>query len=206
MRKMLFMLILGGCLLGLTGFVRAAALGPEETGAAEHEEKGKGNKHELLFKWINFVILVGGLGYVLRKPLANFFLQRSASIQKSLDEGRKALEASQAQLQGVENRLSRIEEEMASFRTAAFEEMKAEREHLRGTTANEVEKMLESIRVQMEVATKQARLELRLFGAQQAVELARQMIGQRLDEAGQRRLVAQFVERIVDSRQSRVHS
>jgi F-type H+-transporting ATPase subunit b len=196
LRKALLVLMLGGCLLGLAGIVRAAALGPEETAAAEHEEKSEGHKHELLFKWINFVILVGGLGYVLRKPLANFFVQRSASIQKSLDEGRKALEASQAQLQAVEDRLRRFEEEMASFRAAALEEMKAEREHLRRMTATEIEKLMDSLRVQMEVATKQARLELKLYGAQQAVEMARQMIGRRLDDAGQRRLVADFVARL----------
>jgi len=196
LRKALLVLMLGGCVLSLAGFVRAAERGPEDTAAAEHEEKSEGHKHELLFKWINFVILVGGLGYVLRKPLANFFVQRSASIQKSLDEGRKALEASQAQLQAAEDKLRRFEEEMASFRAAALEEMKAEREHLRRMTATEIEKMMGSLRVQMEVATKQARLELKLYGAQQAVEMARQMIAQRLEEAGQRRLVADFVARL----------
>ncbi len=196
LRKALLVLMLGGSLLALAGIVRAAGLGPEETAAAEHEEKSEGHKHELLFKVINFVILVGGLGYILRKPLANFFVERSASIRKSLDEGRKALEASQAQLQAVEDKLRRFEEEMASFRAAALDEMKAEREHLRRMTATEIEKMMDSLRVQMEVATKQARLELKLYGAQQAVEMARQMIGQRLDEAGQRRLVTDFVARL----------
>ena len=196
LRKTLLVVMLGGCLLGLAGFVRPAERGPEETAAAEHKEKSQGHKHELLFKWINFLILVGGLGYVLRKPLATFFVGRSASIRKSLDEGRKALEASQAQLQAAEDKLRRFEEEMASFRAAALEEMKAEREHLRRTTAAEIEKMVDSLRVQMEVATKQARLELKLYGAQQAVEMARQMIGQRLDDAGQRRLVADFVARL----------
>ena len=200
LRKALLVLMLGICLLGLAEFVRAAGRGPEETAAAEHEEKSEGHKHELLYKVINFVLLVGGLGYVLRKPLANFFVERSASIRKSLDEGRKALEASQAQLQAVEDKLRRFEEEMASFRGAALDEMKAEREHLRRTTATEIEKMMDSLRVQMEVATKQARLELRLYGAQQAVEMARQMIGQRLDDVGQRRLVADFAEKLAESR------
>ncbi len=60
-------------------------------GAAK-EENSKSSK-ELIFKTINFAILVGGLGYVLRKPLGEFFRSRSASIQKSLEEGRKALES-----------------------------------------------------------------------------------------------------------------
>ncbi|MFB3922054.1 MAG: hypothetical protein ACE145_10045 [Terriglobia bacterium] len=196
LRRALLAIILGGCLVGWAGLLCAAGRGPEETAAPEHQAAGEEPEHELLFKVINFIILAGGLSYVLRKPLADFFVQRSASIRKSLDEGRKALEASEAQLQAVEDKLTRFEEEMATFRAAALEEMKAEREHLRQTTAAEIEKMMASIRVQMEVAAKQARLELRLYGAQQAVEMARQMIAQRLDEAGQRRLVADFVARL----------
>lgn len=207
LRKALLVLMLGGCLLGLAGLARGAVRGPEETAAAEHERKSEehggkseGHKHELLYKVINFVLLMGGLGYVLRKPLASFFVERTASIRKGLDEGRKALEASQAQLQAVEDKLRRFEDEMASFRAAALDEMKAEREHLRRSTAAEIEKMMDSLRVQMEVATKQARLELKLYGAQQAVEMARQMIGQRLDDAGRRRLVADFVARLEEKR------
>ena len=44
------------------------------------------------------MILVGALAYLLKAPLAGFFAQRSAAIRTGLEEGRKALEASQAQL------------------------------------------------------------------------------------------------------------
>lgn len=178
----------------------AGVFDPERPGAAEAETEAGRSKHEILFKVINVAILVGALGYVLRKPLREFFVQRSASIQKSLEEGRKALEASQAQLQAVEEKLARFEEEMAACRAAALEEMKVEREHMRQASAQEASKMLESVRIQMEVATKQARLELKHFAAQQAVDLAQQMISQRLDEASQRRLVAHFVARLEEKR------
>ena len=56
--------------------------------------------------------------------------------------------------------------------------------------------MMESVRAQMEVAGKQAKLELRLFTARMAVEQAEKMIVQRLDESGQKRLVSQFVGRL----------
>jgi F0F1-type ATP synthase membrane subunit b/b' len=46
------------------------------------------------------------------------------------------------------------------------------------------------------VASKQARLELRLYAAEQAVQLAGTIIAQRMDDARQRRLVRQFVERL----------
>lgn len=174
-------IVAGGCVLSLVA--------PSEARAAEGE-------HALLFHTINFAILVAGLAYVLRKPLAQFFADRTAAIQKSLDEGRQALEASQAELKRVEDKLAHLEEEIAAFRAASLEEMKAEREAMRRATAEEGERMLASARAQMETAAKAAQLELRLFAARQALELAEGTIRQRLDEPARRRLVSQFLMRL----------
>jgi len=190
-------LLVFACLLGLAGAVCAEAPEPDNApGAETAKEGGHEAGHGALYKWINFVLLAGGLGYVLRKPAREFFLQRSASIRKSLEEGRKALESSQAQLRAVEERLQHFEEAMAAFRAAALREMEEEHARIRQTAAEEAARMMESVRAQMDVAGKQAKLELRLFTAQRAVEAAEKMIVQRLDEAGQRRLVNQFVARL----------
>ena len=117
-------------------------------GAAK-EENSK-SPHELIYKTINFAILVGGLGYVLRKPLAEFFSSRSASIQKSLEEGRKALEASQAQLKSVEEKLRGLEAEIAAFKASAVREMEAERQRMQQGSVEEAARILESARAQTE--------------------------------------------------------
>jgi len=209
LRRPWLTLALGLCLLGFAGVASTRA--SCNLGAAATEEgKGHGAGHSPIFRWINFVILVGGLGFVLRKPLAQFFVARTASITKSLEEGRKALEAAASQLQAVEQKLQHFEEEMAAFRVAALKEMEEEHDHLRQATAHDAEKMMESVRVQMDVASKQARLELRLHAAEQAVELAEKMIARRIDDVSQRRLVGQFAARLeakaTGSSQSRVDS
>lgn len=192
--QVLAALLFNACLLGFTATLCAGA--GELRGAAvtaHAETEAEGPKHEAIYKWINFVILAGGLAYLLRKPLTEFFAGRSASLRKSLEDGRQALETSEAQLRAVEEKLQRFEEEMAAFKTAARREMQAERELLRQATARETEKLLESLRAQMETASRQARFELKLYAAQQAVALAQQMVSERLDEAGQQRLVRRFV-------------
>lgn len=194
-RRALLVFLFALCLLGLAGSLSAGAREVRRDAAANwaaSEESGE-QKHAAVFKWINFILLAGALVYLLRKPLAEFFTRRSASIQKSLEEGRKALEASQAQLQAVEEKLQRFEEEMAAFRADALREMEAERERLRQATAQEAAKMIDSVRLQMETASKQAQLELRLYAAEQAVKLAEQMIGRRLDDTSQRRLLSHFI-------------
>jgi len=143
---------------------------------------------------INFLLLVGGLGFVARKPLAEFFRQRSRAISSALGEGRAALEASQARLNEVEAKLQRLGQELADFKTSATREMEAERERLKRTTAEESEKIMASARAQLEIATRAAKLDLKTYASEQATSLAAEMIRQRLDDAGRSRLFARFLE------------
>ena len=197
-RSVLRALLLGICLAGLVGThipgLPGAAVAWAKT--SEGAEEGAPRQHEELYKIINFVILVGGLAYLLRKPLVEFLAQRSAAIRKSLDEGRKTLEVSQARLKAVEEKLARLQEEIAAFRAAAAREMEVERKHLQEMAAAEAEKMLQATRAEMDTATKAAMLELRQYAGKQAVELAEQMIRERLDEGGRRRLFNQFLAKL----------
>jgi F0F1-type ATP synthase membrane subunit b/b' len=173
--------------------------------APEGKEEGKKEGRELLYKFINLSLLVGVLAYLLRKPVADFFAQRSASIRKGLEEGRTALEASQAQLRTVEEKLEHLEEEIASFKASAAREMEAERQRMKQAGSDEAEKIIQTARAQTEVAVRAAKLELKTYAAEQAVKLAEEIIRQRLDEEGRRRLVGEFLAE-VESRQSRVES
>ena len=167
-----------------------------ENSAAAHKSGGASHGPSPVYRWINFAILVAGLAYVLRKPLGLFFSERNASIHKGLEEGRKALAAAEEKLHAVEARLQHFEDEMAAFRAAALKEMEEEHARMRQATALEAERMMDSVRVQMDVASKQARLELRLYAAEQAVEMAAGVIAARVDDARQQRLVRQFVDRL----------
>jgi F-type H+-transporting ATPase subunit b len=201
---------LAACLVGIGGapasartftLYRSLASAP----APEGEAEGKKERRELLYKFINLSLLVGALAFVLRKPLADFFAQRSASIRKGLEEGRKALEASQAQLKAVEEKLQHLEEEIAAFKASAGREMEAERQRLKLAAAEEAEKILQAARARTEVAVRAAKLELKTYAAGQAVELAEEIIRRRLDEAGRKKLVGEFLAK-VDSRKSRIES
>jgi F-type H+-transporting ATPase subunit b len=193
--------LFAACLLGLAGSRASARTFTLERSlasarAAEGEEEGKREGRELLYKFINLSLLVGALAFLLRKPLADFFAQRSASIRKGLEEGRKALEASQAQLKIVEEKLQHLEEEIAAFKAAAGREMEAERQRLKLAEAQEAEKILQSARAQTEIAVRAAKLELKSYAAEQAVELAEKIIRRRLDEAGRKKLVEDFLARV----------
>ena len=170
--------------------------------ASEDEEEQKKEGRELVYKFINLAILVGALAYFLRKPAAEFFAQRSASIRKELEEGRKALEFSQGQLLAVEEKLRHLAEEIAAFKASAAREMEAEGQRLKAAAAEAAEKIIQSARAQTEAAARAAKLELKTYAAQKAVKLAEDIIRRRLDEAGRKKLVADFLTS-VESQESR---
>jgi F-type H+-transporting ATPase subunit b len=113
-----------------------------------------------------------------------------------LEEGRKALEASQAQLQAVEEKLRHLEEELAAFKASAAQEMEGERQRLRQAASEEAEKVLASARAQIETAVRAAKLELKGYGARQAIELAEELIRQRLDDSSRKHLVGRFLAKL----------
>ncbi len=149
--------------------------------------------HELLYKTINFLILAAGLVFLLRKPLSEFFSQRSASIRKSLEEGRQALEAARAQLAAVEEKFSRLADEIEAFKATARREMADERERLRQATAEEAKNLLDAARARMETVLRATKLELKAYAAEEALRAAERIIRERLNEAAGKRLVSQFI-------------
>jgi len=161
----------------------------EASSQAENRET-----RELVFKTINFVILVGALAYLLRKPLSDFFAQRTAEIEAGLEEGRKALAEAESRLKAVEEKLRRLEQDIADFKSAAQREMEAERQRMRDAAEAEAKKIVESARTRMETITRAARLDLKHFAAAEALKQAEELIRARLDASTHSGLVNRFLE------------
>jgi F-type H+-transporting ATPase subunit b len=190
-----------GCTMLQEKRQQAAAL--QSPGGSPQDEKGaetnEESPHALLYKFINFLILVGALGYLLRKPLADFFRQRAQTITESIQQGRHALAAAQSRLSATETKLANLESEIRAFKESAAREMETEFQRLRQAAREESERTLAFARLQMEMAARAAALELKRYTALEAVNLAEGIIRQRLEDQGQRRLVSRFIEGLAGS-------
>jgi F-type H+-transporting ATPase subunit b len=161
--------------------------------SGEQEPHGTSPTEELVYKIINFIILAGALTFLLRKPLANFFAQRSEGIQKELEAGRKALEDSRTRLESAEEKLSTVEDRWAALREEARKEDEIERLRLRQAAEAEADRILAAAQSQIESATRIARLELKHYAAEQAVQFATEILRQRMTKTQQASLVDRFV-------------
>ncbi|MBZ5551818.1 MAG: ATP synthase F0 subunit B [Acidobacteriia bacterium] len=159
---------------------------------SENNHSEEGGLKESLFKWVNFLVLFGGLGYFLRKPMQQFLAARREDIRKSLEEARTAKEKAERDLAQALARLEQVEEEMASLKTAAVAEMEADRRQILEGARREAEQIIASARDEVALLVKNAQKDLREHSAALVVELAEQQIKLQIRPENQGRLFQQF--------------
>lgn len=143
---------------------------------------------------INFAIVVGVIWWLSRKNLPAVFRNRTAGIQKSLEEARKASEDANRRLSDIESRLAHLDDEIRDMRALSEKEAAAEEERIKAATEEEGRRIQESARQEIASATKAARRELSAYAADLAVTLASKQI--RVDAATDEALVRRFSSQV----------
>jgi F-type H+-transporting ATPase subunit b len=145
------------------------------------------------WKWANFVILAGALGYMISKNAGPFFTTRSHQIKKDMLESQDARRQAEARAAAVDRRLAALEGEIAALRAESQREAQAETERLARHTTAEAAKILAHSEQEIASAGKAARTELKRYSAQLAVALAEQRLRSRMTAETQQALVRGFV-------------
>jgi F-type H+-transporting ATPase subunit b len=158
------------------------------------ESRGVTEHGNLVFwGWLNFFLLAGGLGYIVKKNGGPFFAQRSEHIRKGMAEAEKARAEAEAKVAEVDRRLANLAEEIEMLRKTALEEGKAEGQRVRREAAEEMAKIQARTTEEIAAAGKAARLELRRYSASLALGLAETKIAARLSPQIQDGLVNGFM-------------
>jgi F-type H+-transporting ATPase subunit b len=125
---------------------------------------------------INFAIVAGVIAWASKKNLPSLFRNRTASIQKSIEEARRASEDANQRLSQIESRLGRLEEEIAQMRASGEKEAAAEEERIRNAALEDAKRIVDSAEQEIAAAAKAARRELTAYAADLAVTLATKQI------------------------------
>jgi ATP synthase F0 subunit b len=179
-------------------------LTPRVTFAAEEAQHGAssgehGGGHAespltAVWKWGNFLILFGGLGWYLRQPLREFLETRSRSIEEGLASGRLARESALKRMSEIENRMARLDDEVRALRAQAAREAEEERARILESAKVEAQKILEVAHREIEGLKQSARLELKAHVADLAVKLAEERLQKSVGSAENKRLVLRFID------------
>lgn len=164
---------------------------PEAAGAAaEKKQPGEGMEG---WKWANFAVLAIGLGWLIGKNAGPFFVARSLKIRQEMSEAEDIRKEAEERAASVSRRLANLESEIAALRQQSKTEADAEAERVARHTAAEIDKIRSHAQSEIVSAGKAARMELKRYAAELAVQLAGQKVRARMSPGAQEALVSGFV-------------
>jgi F-type H+-transporting ATPase subunit b len=149
---------------------------------------------DLLGKTLNFVLLFGGLAYVLRKP-ARAFLERAVeSVRNTMAEASSSKEEAERELGSITTRLAGLSEEARKIQESGESRGQKDKSRILELAAREAEKLKAMAREEIEARAQASREELRRYAAELAVSQARSRIERRLTPELQARLIDESID------------
>ena len=174
------------------------ALAPVCLAAEGHaqEAAARGGGSVTWWKVANFVLLAGGLGYLMYKKGGPFFGARSREIREAIDEAARLKAEAEARAAEIEQRLSSLASEVEALRRSARQETAAEAERAGARLRQEISKVQAEAEQEIASAAQTARRELRVYASDLAVRLAEQQLRARMSPEAEGRLVAAAIQEL----------
>jgi F-type H+-transporting ATPase subunit b len=150
---------------------------------------------------VNFLIIVGVIYWLSKKNLPALFRGRTASIQKAMEEARRASAEARERLAKIEARLSKLDVEIDEMRATAEKETAAEEQRIKASAEEDARKIMDSVEQEITAAVRTARRELTAYAADLAVALARKQI--HVDPATDQNILKYFAGQLSNGDKSR---
>jgi F-type H+-transporting ATPase subunit b len=160
------------------------------------EESHPSQTKDFLGKVVNFLVLFGGLAYLLRKPLGRFLQERTDSLKKTLQGAKKSREEAANRLDEVESRLEKLDEEIEQLRREAESEGQSLQQLIIEGAKKDADRLKRFARSEIEMLTQDAIREIKEHTAALAADLARQRIRDQVTEEYQSSLIDKSIERL----------
>jgi F-type H+-transporting ATPase subunit b len=124
------------------------------------------------FTVANFVVLAVLVGWFLAKNLPKTFRDRNTAIQKQLVDARTATEDANARLRSVEDRLRKLDDQIAAMRAQAEKDSALDEQRITASVEEEKQKILATAEQEIATATTLAQRQIHQYAAELAIEQA----------------------------------
>jgi F-type H+-transporting ATPase subunit b len=125
-----------------------------------------------VFTVANFVVLAVLVGWFLLKTLPKTFRNRTSSIQKNLVDARTTTEEANARLSSVEERLNKLDEQIAAMRAQAEKDSALDEQRIKASVEEDKQRILASAEQEIAAATALAQRQLQQYAAELAIDQA----------------------------------
>ena len=154
---------------------------------------------EMLFKGINFIILLFLLYRFARKPIAGMLSKIAVSSKETVDSAKKRLEAAQNELKEYQQKLANLEKELEERQKAAVEAIEAEKQKIIEDAEMQAKKLEEQSKNRIEQDLSKAKAEIREFIANESIKLAESIIENEIDAKVQKILIDTYTNSLKET-------
>ena len=147
----------------------------------------------LIFRWLNFLIVFGGMGWLIAKYGGAFFRGNAKEIAASIVEATAAKEEAGRELHAVEAKIEHLDRDVAEMREQAQRNWDAESDRLRTSGAVEIEKINQAARGELAASERAAQEQLREIAASLAVKNAAAVVTSRMNSEMRARIFQTFL-------------
>ena len=192
-RKYLLFVVFFATFSLLSGLACAA----ERANESGHGADRSGDLRDLLYRFINFTLLVIILVLAIKKSgIKDSLSARIEEIRQKLDDLKKEKEAAEARYQDIENRLRDFEEKKKAIVEEFKKEGLAEQDKIIAAAKEKAKQIIEQAELTVQQEMQSVRVGLRKEVVDLAVQRAEGIISKEITEEDQDRLVNEFIERM----------
>jgi F0F1-type ATP synthase membrane subunit b/b' len=147
----------------------------------------------LIFRWLNFLIVFGGMGWLIAKYGGAFFRGNAKEIAASIVQATAEKEEAGRELHAVEAKIERLDKDVAEMREQARQNWEAESQRLHSSGVTEIEKINQAARSELAASERAAQEQLREIAASLAVRDAAALVSSRMNSDLRARIFQGFL-------------
>jgi F-type H+-transporting ATPase subunit b len=188
-----------------TDSLDAAKTATAQAHGETHGEAAAGEHHEDVYfgfipgyvlKFINIVLFVGALVWVIKGPAMAAFAARTEEIKRQAVEARERREKADRLASDIQARLTQIEAEVVAIRQRAESEGERQRKELIASAEAEAAKILQAARTEVDNRLKFARKELTEYAGELAAQRAEAILREKITPEDQRKLFSESLTQV----------
>jgi F-type H+-transporting ATPase subunit b len=149
------------------------------------------------YRVMNFVVLVGALFFLLRKPVAQFFSSRIKGIEDQLSELEHKKKDAEQKLEKYTKKLAQLDQEGKKIVDDYIRQGNEAKERILKEAESAADKLKEQARRNIDYEIKQAKLRLQEEVLEKAIVKAEEFIKDKITIEDHDRLVDEYLKKVV---------
>ena len=151
---------------------------------------------KLFWRIVNTIALIALLVYFLKKPITNFFSDRTTQIKKDLEQAELDRQRAEEKVRDYEQKIAGMEQELEKMRVELRKAAEAEKDKVMANAERMAESMIEAARVAADQEVRKAKATLKNESVELAVGLAEALIREKIDADDHKRIVQDYLAKV----------